>query len=269
MASDGYEFVNESLLVIGDKTAYVNDQETLLAAAPYVKSGKTLVPLRFMEKALGAEISWDNVTRTATLKTANTTIKVVIGQKLALVDGEPVALDVPAEIKGGLTFVPLRFISENLGAYVNYDAETKSINIDYVNKTGWKEFSDEETGLLFKYPEKWTVLNESDNGFKIKSPDGSIMELKIETRDFDAVSKEKIDIHNGKGWELIEKTNLGISAFDNGYLLAAGKTDSDGNPVEFYGAYIFEFNSVTYTWEFTNYNESEYDILLFFDIFNG
>ena len=66
-----YSYLKASVLTVGQKTALVNDREITLIAAPYVKAGKTLVPLRFMENALGAEIGWDKVTRTASLKTGS------------------------------------------------------------------------------------------------------------------------------------------------------------------------------------------------------
>lgn len=89
-------------------------------------NGRTLVPLRGIFEALGAKVEWDNATRTATGTKDGIEVVVQIDNKTAYVNGKAVELDVPAQIIGGSTMVPLRFISESLGARVEWDNATRT-----------------------------------------------------------------------------------------------------------------------------------------------
>lgn len=102
------------LLQLESTSASANGIEATLEAAPYIFEGRTVVPLRFIAEALGATITWNAETRKVTLKTAADQIELVIDQKEAIVNGKASVLDAPATIKGGVTMVPVRFVSENL-----------------------------------------------------------------------------------------------------------------------------------------------------------
>jgi len=114
-----------------------NDQITILLdgekltfdVEPYIKDGRTLVPFRGILEALGAEVIWNPTERSVTAKSANTEVYLKIGSVDTLVNGEEVVIDVPAEIKSDRTFVPLRFVSENLGATVGWDGTTRTVAI--------------------------------------------------------------------------------------------------------------------------------------------
>jgi len=96
---------------------------------PVIVDGRVLVPLRVIFEALGAPVRWDAATRTITAVKGDTTIQLEIGSPNAYILGEPVALDVPAQIQDGRTLVPLRFVAEALGAAVAWDGATRSITI--------------------------------------------------------------------------------------------------------------------------------------------
>jgi hypothetical protein len=86
-----------------------------------LKDGNTLVPLRGIFEKLGAEVKWDQDTQTVTATKGGTAIKLTIGQQSAFVNGKAVSLVAKAEILNGSTMVPLRFVSEALGADVQWD----------------------------------------------------------------------------------------------------------------------------------------------------
>lgn len=264
-----YSYYKVSILSIGDKTAYVNDTETILDVAPYIKGGRTLVPLRFMESALGAEIKWDPATRSATLKTSDTEVHVTIGKKMAHVNGEEVALDVAAEIKGGRTFVPLRFVSENLGADVEYDADTKTIIITYVNTFDWKEFTETANNLVIMYPGDWTVVSSDKANLKLQTPNASVLEFKTETKDLAAVIKDKKDSHSKDGWKVMFDEPIDEAAPNDGHIVSALK-GTEEEITEVYAAYIFKVGTTIYTWEFTGtIANGETDSELFDYIYNN
>lgn len=269
LAAD-YSYLKASVLAVGEKVALVNDKEIELDVAPYIKGGRTLVPLRFMETALGAEVKWDGAARSATLKTKDTEIHVTIGQTTARVNGEAVTLDVPAEIKGGRTFVPLRFISENLGANVEYDNDTKTIAIINIDKTGWKNFTVAD-GVYLQYPADWQVLAEDKDNLKLQTPNGNIMALKKETKDLAAVVKEKKDNYSKDGWKVAEEGPIDEAAPNDGSILVATKGDEKNTiQMEIYtGTFIKEGNTV-YTWELTGkLLNIDQDILLYGELFGN
>ncbi len=120
-------------LKIGDNTAILNGKTIKLDAAPFIdpKTGRTLVPLRFIVEAFKANVSWDNSLKTVTINKGNQSIVLQIGNKIAVVNGKSVALDQPPVIVNSRTMVPIRFISELLGATVKWIPENRSIIITY------------------------------------------------------------------------------------------------------------------------------------------
>ncbi len=107
----------------------INDEAKTFDVMPVIVEGRTLVPMRGIFEALGAEVGWDDATKTVTGKTAKVTVKLQIGSKLAVVNSDAKTLDVPAQIVDGRTMVPVRFIAESLGCKVDWDGNTKTVII--------------------------------------------------------------------------------------------------------------------------------------------
>ncbi|AYO31275.1 copper amine oxidase N-terminal domain-containing protein [Biomaibacter acetigenes] len=103
---------------------------------PYLnKDGRTMVPVRFISESLGAKVSWDEKTKTVTITGKDRagesrTVKLKIGENKAVINGKAVTFDTRAEFKNGRTMVPLRFVSEVLGAKVTWDQNTKTVDIN-------------------------------------------------------------------------------------------------------------------------------------------
>ena len=96
-----------------------NDDDNV---APYIADGgRTLVPLRFVSEAFGAEVEWDDATRGITVKTSDVEIKMTADKVEYTVNGSLLTLDVPATITNDRTFVPLRAIVEALGKKVYWN----------------------------------------------------------------------------------------------------------------------------------------------------
>lgn len=102
-------------------------------ADPYIKNDFTMVPFRAIFEAMGATVGWDPDTRNvmAYLETEDDFIDVgmQIDLPYAFVKGEKVDLDIPAEITNDFTFVPVRFVAENLGAKVEWDHDNYTVVI--------------------------------------------------------------------------------------------------------------------------------------------
>lgn len=100
------------------------DQKPLINA-----DNRTLVPIRFISEALGASVEWCDVEKKVTIEHQGKTIALLIGEKKATVGTSTITLDTAASIINSRTMVPLRFISEGLGANVEWDGDTRTIYI--------------------------------------------------------------------------------------------------------------------------------------------
>ena len=107
----------------------VNKDMLAADSPPVIDQGRVLVPYRAIAEALGADISWDQETRTVTLSLGENKIQLKTGSSTALVNDQPANLEMPARTINERTYVPLRFISQSLGAEVNWDDETKTVSI--------------------------------------------------------------------------------------------------------------------------------------------
>jgi GH25 family lysozyme M1 (1,4-beta-N-acetylmuramidase) len=116
-------------LQIGSDKAIINGKLQQLDVAPFTIQDRTMVPIRFISETLGAKVDWNPNTQEVTITMPNVTIILTIGQKTAKINGNLVSLDVPAQLFNSRTFVPLRFISENLGLHIDYSSDIQSITI--------------------------------------------------------------------------------------------------------------------------------------------
>lgn len=96
---------------------------------PVIQNGHTLVPFSALAEAFGADAIWSSSTNTVIVILNGETVTLPVGGTTAYVDGNPVTLDVPAEIIDGRTMVPLQFITTALGAEVSWDSATRTITI--------------------------------------------------------------------------------------------------------------------------------------------
>ncbi len=117
-------------LALGAADATI-DGAPAAVAAPYLKGNSTMVPFRFIGEALGAYVEYADVagTQTVTFSLDGINVVLTIGSTTAMVNGEAVAMPVAPEINNSRTMVPLRFISEALGAYVEYNPANGGITV--------------------------------------------------------------------------------------------------------------------------------------------
>lgn len=113
---------------VGDSILSINGVDTEVET-PYVAGdGTTLVPLRVITEAFGAQVDWEGETKTITLSYPDVNIVLQIGNIIAKVnDHNETLLEAPALSENSVTMVPLRFISETFGADVGYDKDTQAI----------------------------------------------------------------------------------------------------------------------------------------------
>lgn len=118
------------VMQVGSKQATVNGVPQTITSPPFQqKNGKVMVPFRFLAESLGATVAWDSQDKRITFIKGKQTIYLWIGRNYAIVDGKMANLDTPPVISNGSTFVPVRFVSEQLGAAVTWDQKSKIVTI--------------------------------------------------------------------------------------------------------------------------------------------
>ncbi len=108
---------------------YLNGSQLSFDQPPYEAGGTTLVPMRVIFEALGAEVNYDAANKKITAVKGGDTVELILGQKTAQINGAAKELNAAAAAKNGSTMVPLRFVSEALQATVNWDSATRTITI--------------------------------------------------------------------------------------------------------------------------------------------
>ena len=125
-------------LTIGNTTATLNGENVECDAAPIIRNGRTMLPIRFIAEALGADVSWTEQTKTVSVKKFNFSISLFVGGFSAEVTKngrvEKVELDSPSFIENGRTYLPVRFVSENLGAKVDWNGDTQTVTIENIRE---------------------------------------------------------------------------------------------------------------------------------------
>ena len=128
-------------LQIGRPWCRVNDKPTKLPVAPYLREGRTMVPVRFFAEVLGYTVDYDfsdpamkkvmiytpdNVSNAAmdekqqSEKNNRPFITLFIDQTTVIIGGISVEMDTTPELVRGTTMVPLRFVAQTLGYYVDW-----------------------------------------------------------------------------------------------------------------------------------------------------
>lgn len=117
------------ILTIGQKDATIDGKTVSNDVAPKIVNDRTMLPIRFIAEALGAKIDWIEESQTVKITAENIDISLVIGEDFATVNGEKIDLDSPSFIENDRTYLPIRFVSEKLGADVKWDDATQTVNI--------------------------------------------------------------------------------------------------------------------------------------------
>lgn len=103
--------------------------------AALVRGGTILIPLRSMFEQMGATVSYDPGSKTATVTKPGAEVKVTVGKPEVVINGESRPLDVPPEIYQGVVVVPVRVISEGMGAYVQWVPDKRLVVVRYIPAT--------------------------------------------------------------------------------------------------------------------------------------
>jgi hypothetical protein len=103
--------------------------------AALVKGGTVLIPLRSMFEQMGASVSYDAASKTVTVSKPGSEVKVTVGKPEVVINGESRPLDVPPMMWHGSVLVPVRVISEGMGAYVQWVPDKQVVVVRYLPPT--------------------------------------------------------------------------------------------------------------------------------------
>lgn len=116
---------------IGSTTYTVNGVQSTMDVAPYVKDGRTYLPVRYVAYALGISpenVIWDGVK--ATFIGQGRVVQVTPGSNVLAINGAPVSMDVVAEVVDGRVMVPFRWVAQAFGAQVDWDEATQTVTMN-------------------------------------------------------------------------------------------------------------------------------------------
>ncbi len=230
-------------MTIGQTAYTVNGTEKTMDSAPYVNSDdRTMVPLRFLGEAIGAEVSWDAAADTAVIVYENQTIKFKLFENTMQVDDQIITIYTQSTIQNGRTIVPLRAAAEAIGSTVFYNkgvvtfvhAETVTVSnfqqlqqavaagVENIKVENFDASGETTTKVVIERP---LVLDGNgakiDFGFEVLSNGVTIKNFEITTSEFDkAVSAPGnnggpgdcivVEIHNDNTGKPVVVTGLTI-----------------------------------------------------------
>ena len=116
----GWGHANQAYVVVNGKR---------LAERAIIRDNRVQVPMRPIFEALGATVRWYPETRKVVGHKGNKVVSLILGQNFAY-NPRPVTLDYPPRMFHGRVMVPLRFVSETMGARVHFDRRTKTARVD-------------------------------------------------------------------------------------------------------------------------------------------
>ena len=158
----------EIAFCVGESTLTINGEAVTVEKPYVVGAGVTLVPVRVITEAFGAEVGWEAETKTIKLSYPDVDILLQIDNPIAEVNQQATTLlSAPELTANGFTMVPLRFISETFGATVGYDAATGKITV-----VKEESFSSETVtgGVQSLY------VGDSYYGWRMEQPEGMTMD---------------------------------------------------------------------------------------------
>ena len=120
---------NEIILTIGSRKISVFGREIKNDVAPKIVNDRTMLPIRIVAESLGGTVTWNGELQRVTIQKGADVILITIGADTAYVNGTAVKLDAAAFVENGRTYLPLRFISETLGAQVVWNEAEKTVTI--------------------------------------------------------------------------------------------------------------------------------------------
>lgn len=214
-------------------TIYVNEQILQCDVAPYIESGRIMVPMRKIFEALNAKVDWEGTTQTITATKDDIEIMLQINNSTMKNNGIDKTLDVAPLIVGGSTFVPIRAVSQSLKADVEWLGHNQSV---YINSPElFKQASENITKTVTMYaPDGRTidVLEAEIEAYKnvgwyltpvitMYAPDGRTI----------VIPQDEVTAYQNVGWFQTSSEAQAANKPKNSYQSSSSNNNSGGRAV--------------------------------------
>ncbi len=143
-------FVGQNLKIPEENTninLIINGEVKQLNPSPVMINNTTYLPIRNLSEALGASIWYNADSKTIGINKGDMKIAFVIGSSVARVNGESVSVT-PSRTINGITYVPIRFISETFGLSVNWDGTNNTVTLSDPSVTTYTVVSGDTLFLI-------------------------------------------------------------------------------------------------------------------------
>ncbi len=223
----------------------VNGQQVSFDQPPIERGGRIFVPLRGVFERLGATVVYDNGQINATGNGRN--IQLHIGSTSALVNGQTTNLDVAPFLVGARTLVPLRFISESLGANVNWDGNSNTVTVamaggytqpQYVNPTAAPTNTVQLTNLIPSRNGSAQSIRPAISGRFSSTVDPNSVRILLDGRDMSSTSyvsandfmfTPNFDLPSTRHTVQVTGNSSNGVAFNRGWSFGSGSSNNNNN----------------------------------------
>lgn len=113
----------------GEISVEISGKRILFDQAPVLYNDRTMVPMRKIFEELGADVSWDEATQTASGRRGDKTIRITVGSNIMYVNNTEVKLDAPAIVLSDRVLVPARAVAEGMNCNVNWNEAISLVSI--------------------------------------------------------------------------------------------------------------------------------------------
>ena len=178
---------------------------------PVILNDRTLVPVRAIFEAMGASVDWNGETQTVTSVLGDTTVVMVVNNKVMTVNGAFKTLDAAPQLVEGSTMVPTRAVAESFGCTVEWNAQDRSVNIfsqAFLAKTAAAESFSSVKKLTQSGKTAVSAFNiPYFEGYDVKTdaPDGTDFEISTTTDAGHASLSVRSDLYTGEDARLTDE----------------------------------------------------------------
>ena len=112
-----------------DISVMVNGEKILFDVSPQIIDGRTMVPIRAIFEVMGAEVEWDDATKTAICTKDSLTVRMTVGSTIEKINNAEVTMDIAPVVINGRTLAPARYVAEAFGYNVVWNGTQKTVII--------------------------------------------------------------------------------------------------------------------------------------------
>lgn len=196
---NGKTLVTESNIYINNTAqniiVEIDEERIYFDQEPILYNDRTMVPMRKIFEELGAKVTWDESTQTASGRKGDRTVRITIGQKTMYINNKKIELDTAPFVLSGRTLVPARAVAEGLGCDVDWDGRHNLVSIT-PKVFRWSEWEEE----LPNYVDEDLYYIEERDEYRVRTREKEYftMDYKFSSSNF---VEEKVSYGSWSDWQ--------------------------------------------------------------------